>query len=257
MGTWGDEGLLVGTLFAVCVRWTESSANVPGTVPAPAPNVTIDVPATPASVAVMDKLGRRNESYVAAVLGGGGGDLLTVYSTTWWLVWHDRYMKVVSQMSPDQLNVMSLPARQFLKANGVETDEDKWKFPTDGLDNLAEEVEVKRERAIQRLNDLQKEMIEKIRSYWEYLSNSTLSRQPYPHARNVEIYSDGIFRNQEDTDWVMTFSIWFDKAVDEKRTVLKYWLRWSSDCTDMGRLEADMPPFFIMLADEYWKEAKY
>merc|ERR1712048_385292 len=197
----------------------------------------------------MDKLGRRNESYVAAVLGGGGGDLLTVYSTTWWLVWHDRYMKVVSQMSPDQLNVMSLPARQFLKANGVETDEDKWKFPTDGLDNLAEEVEVKRERAIQRLNDLQKEMNEKIRSYWEYLSNATLSRQPYPHARNVEIYSDGIFRNQENTEWVITFSIHFDRADDERELVSKYWLRWSSDCTDMGRLEADMPPFFLMQAD--------
>eukprot|EP00299_Pterocystis_sp_00344_P001844 c11758_g1_i1.p1 GENE.c11758_g1_i1~~c11758_g1_i1.p1 ORF type:complete len:364 (-),score=81.28 c11758_g1_i1:39-1130(-) len=141
------------------------------------------------------------------------------YTTSWWMLWHQHYTELKRVKE-----VMGLTHLQ----------EEATAPPSDAA---AQEQQVQR---MQLLND---EMKEKLQNYWEFLSNSTLNHQPYPRVKNAELHSDGVINN------VITASIEWDHPEDEDKLVSKYWFRFSSDCTDMGRLEPTMPPVLVLQVD--------
>jgi len=57
------------------------------------------------------------------------------------------------------------------------------------------------------------------------------------------MHSEGILNNY------LTASILFDRAEDELKLVSKYWIRFSSDCTDMGKLNPTLPPVLVLQVD--------
>jgi len=99
------------------------------------------------------------------------------------------------------------------------------------------------EEKVKELEDLQDMMQDRLRKYWEFLSNTTLNHQPYPRVKNAELHSEGIIND------VMTADIEWDHTDDEDKLVSKFWFRFSSDCTDMGKLDSTFPPVLVLQTD--------
>lgn len=157
--------------------------------------------------------------------------------TSWWMLWHQRR----TDMTRVAQAVVAMPvAVQTGSAAVVGEEVDLLEAsPADAPDMTSYEEKVE---DLQKVED---NMKERLRVYWEYLSNATLNHQPWPRVKNADLHSDGIINN------AMTATIEFDRPDDEEKLVSKYWFRFSSDCTDMGKLDATLPPVLILQVDPY------
>jgi len=138
------------------------------------------------------------------------------FMTMFWNVWHKRYVDIrVANNQPVEANFAQV-SQSFGSSTPTTLGQGA---PIDALSK------------------------DRLKDYWQYLNTASLANQPVPRAKNVEMHSDGIING------VMTASVAWDHPDDEAALVSKFWFRFSSDCTDLGRINPTFPPVLVLDVD--------
>jgi hypothetical protein len=179
-------------------------------------------------------LGNEDQALIQPATDLLSDDTLSAHMMGWTMLWHKHFNDV------RKIQMTEPPTELISTEVGTTAETDAPPYPP--TDRQSAEWFQEQVQKLQKVQDMMKD---RLRVYWEFLSNSTLNHQPYPKAKNAELHSDGILNH------VLTASLEFDHAEDEDKLISKYWLRWSSDCTDMGKINPTLPPIHILQVDAY------